>query len=156
MFTKVPTSSIILASAELKNVLGESVGDRKQGHYVSCCPMSKHNFTIPRNKRGIHVPSLQHKLTCHHDCTKQHCNVCYRCGLAIVKPRKIFKKSLPMANPQKFLSMKISRHTVLPLLKFEHITSIKCIYSPNHFSSANLAGTVNSGCSATLPLQQLK
>lgn len=74
-------STIVLASAEVKNVLEEPVGDRKRGCYVKLS-ITPYQGTIYDSgiQIGIHVPLLQQK-TCWpswlHFPMKQHCT----CGV---------------------------------------------------------------------------
>jgi len=110
LFIEVLSSSIVLAMLEV------SVGNGKQGHYVSCHPMSRHGFTILWYKTWYPCRGTFHhfntKFACHHNCAF-HWNNIYGCGLAIVKPWKFFCKIFANDLSAKILPYRITAHRLV-------------------------------------------
>jgi len=101
--TEIRSFSIAFANVEVKNVLEELVGNRRQGCYIK---LWRHDLRF----YDTNVVSTYHhfntKLACHHDCTF-HWNYNAHMLWVCCQTMTYFVKFLPMANLRKLWIEKI-------------------------------------------------
>ena len=109
---EVPSFSIPLVNMEVDNVLEKPVGSGKRGCYVKLSPDVKARFygSATQTRYPSAITSTHNSLAIMTaPSTEAKLHLC--CGLAIIKLRIFFAKSLPMANLWKIWSTKISHLT---------------------------------------------